>query len=41
MFNRYDFEPVTFRGCLLNIVKLVVILLLLILVFSKLATCVG
>ena len=37
MFNRYDFEPVSFSGCLLNIVKLVVILLLLIFVFSKLA----
>ena len=36
MFNRYDFEPLNFKGCLLNIVKLVVILFLLFFVFSKL-----
>ena len=36
MFNRYDFEPLSFKGCLLNIVKLVVILFLLFFVFSKL-----
>ena len=35
MFNRYDFEPVTFRGCLLNIVKLVIIFIMLFFVLPK------
>ena len=35
MFNRYDFEPLSFSGCLWNIVKLVIIFIILLFVYTK------
>ena len=36
VFNRFDFEEVTFGGCLLNVIKLIVIFAILFFVFAKL-----